>query len=112
MHRHPVVRGGVVPRAASLVFGLFLFALGIVLILESKLGLSPWDVLNQGISRHTPLSFGMANVAVGVVVLFVGWSLGGVRPSDSPRLRMPVPASRMSVLPSDSVSSTHDVLPP
>lgn len=77
MHRHPVVRGGVGPRAASLVVGLFLFALGIVLILESRLGLSPWDVLNQGISRHTPLSFGMANVAVGVVVLFVGWSLGG-----------------------------------
>jgi uncharacterized membrane protein YczE len=49
-----------------------------VLILESKLGLSPWDVLNQGISRQTPLSFGEANIAVGVVVLFVGWSLGAM----------------------------------
>jgi uncharacterized membrane protein YczE len=48
-----------------------------VLILESKLGLSPWDVLNQGLSKHTPLSFGMANVAVAVVVLLVAWSLGG-----------------------------------
>lgn len=64
-------------RFASLVFGLVLFALGIVLILESRLGLSPWDVLNQGLSEHTPLSFGMANVAVGVVVLFAGWALGG-----------------------------------
>jgi uncharacterized membrane protein YczE len=54
-----------------------LFALGIVLILESKLGLSPWDVLNQGLSRHTPLSFGMANVVVAVIVLLVAWSLGG-----------------------------------
>jgi uncharacterized membrane protein YczE len=62
---------------ASLVFGLFLFALAIVLILESKLGLSPWDVLNQGISKHTPLSFGVANIAVGITVLFIGWSLGG-----------------------------------
>jgi len=61
----------------SLVFGLFVFALAIVLILESKLGLSPWDVLNQGLSKHTPLSFGIANVAVGLVVLFIGWSLGG-----------------------------------
>jgi len=51
-----------------------------VLILESKLGLSPWDVLNQGIAKHTPLSFGMANVAVAIVVLGIGWSLGG-RPS-------------------------------
>jgi uncharacterized membrane protein YczE len=59
------------------VFGLFLFALAIVLILESKLGLSPWDVLNQGLSNHTPLSFGMANVAVGLTVLCIAWALGG-----------------------------------
>jgi uncharacterized protein len=71
------LRGGYAARAASLLFGLFLFALGIVLILESKLGLSPWDVLNQGLAKHTPLSFGMANVAVAVVVLGIGWSLGG-----------------------------------
>jgi uncharacterized protein len=48
-----------------------------VLILESKLGLSPWDVLNQGLSKHTPLSFGMANVAVAVVVLVIARLLGG-----------------------------------
>jgi uncharacterized protein len=74
---HPRVRGGYAARALSLVFGLFLFALAIVLILESKLGLSPWDVLNQGIAKHSPLSFGMANVAVAIVVLGIGWSLGG-----------------------------------
>jgi uncharacterized membrane protein YczE len=71
------VRGGYVARSASLIFGLFLFAVAIVLILESKLGLSPWDVLNQGVAKHTPLSFGMANVAIALVVLFLGWSLGG-----------------------------------
>jgi len=71
------VRGGYAARYASLVFGLLLFALAIVLILESKLGLSPWDVLNQGLAKHTPLSFGMANVAVAIVVLGIGWSLGG-----------------------------------
>jgi uncharacterized membrane protein YczE len=71
------VRGGVAVRLTSLVVGLLLFAFAIVLILESKLGLSPWDVLNQGLSRHTPLSFGMANVAIGLTVLLVGWSLGG-----------------------------------
>jgi uncharacterized membrane protein YczE len=71
------VRGGYVARCASLAFGLFVFAFAIVLILESKLGLSPWDVLNQGLAKHSPLSFGEANIAVGVTVLFVGWSLGG-----------------------------------
>jgi uncharacterized membrane protein YczE len=47
-----------------------------VALLESELGLSPWDVLNQGIQRHTPLSFGAANIVVGLIVLFVAWGLG------------------------------------
>jgi uncharacterized membrane protein YczE len=59
------------------VFGLLVFGFAIILILESKLGLSPWDVLNQGLARHTPLSFGMANIAISLVVLCIGWSLGG-----------------------------------
>jgi uncharacterized membrane protein YczE len=61
----------------SLVFGLAVFAVGIVFILDSRLGLSPWDVLNQGLSKHSPLSFGMANVVISLAVLVVGWLLGG-----------------------------------
>jgi uncharacterized membrane protein YczE len=48
-----------------------------VLTLESHLGLWPWDVLHQGIAQHTPLSFGEANIAVGLVVLLIAWVLGG-----------------------------------
>jgi uncharacterized membrane protein YczE len=70
------MRGGPVVRAASLVTGLSLFALGIVLILESELGLPPWDVLNQGLTERTPLSFGTANIAVACVVLALAWRLG------------------------------------
>ena len=44
--------------------------------LESKLGLSPWDTLHQGIAKHTPLSFGVANICVAAVVLAVAWALG------------------------------------
>ena len=56
-----------------LVAGLFIFAVAIVLQLESRLGLSPWDTLHQGLSRHTPLSFGMASVVVSIVVLLLAW---------------------------------------
>jgi uncharacterized protein len=63
-------------RFPVLVVGLALFAAGIVLLLESGLGLSPWDVLNQGISEHTPLSFGTANVVVALCVLVVARALG------------------------------------
>lgn len=76
MHVPPLIRGSVATRSVSLVFGLFLFALGIVLLLESGLGLSPWDVLAQGISDKTPLSFGTANIVIAVVVLVVAWALG------------------------------------
>lgn len=72
----PALRGGSAARSAFLVAGLALFALGIVLLLEAELGLSPWDVLNQGVSERTPLSFGMANVAVALVVLGVARLLG------------------------------------
>ena len=72
----PVIRGGAGLRSASLVVGLFLFALGIVLQLQSDLGLSPWDVLSQGISDQTSLSFGTANIVIAIVVLAVAWALG------------------------------------
>jgi uncharacterized membrane protein YczE len=77
MHAAPRLRGGRAARALWLVTGLLLCALGIIAFLESKLGLAPWDVLQQGIARHTPLSFGIANEVVAVVVLFVAWSFGG-----------------------------------
>ena len=72
----PLVRGSRVARTASLLAGLSLFALGIVLLLESELGLSPWDVLNQGVAERTGLSFGTANVAISVLVLICAWALG------------------------------------
>jgi uncharacterized membrane protein YczE len=72
----PVIRGGAGIRSVSLVVGLFLFALGIVLQLQSDLGLSPWDVLSQGISDQTSLSFGTANIVIAIVVLAVAWALG------------------------------------
>ena len=76
MRAAPVLRGGLAPRALSLVAGLFVFALGVVLFYESRLGLPPWDVLHQGIAKHTPLSFGVAIEVVGVAVLLVAWALG------------------------------------
>lgn len=76
MHAPPVIRGAAVARGGSLVFGLFLFALGVVLLLEARLGLSPWDVLNQGLAEQTPLTFGTANIAIGLLVLVLAWRLG------------------------------------
>jgi uncharacterized membrane protein YczE len=72
----PAVRGGLPARLTSLVGGLFLCSLGLVLFLEADLGLPPWDVLHQGLAERTALSFGAANVVVGVAVLLLAWRLG------------------------------------
>lgn len=63
-------------RLVVLVLGLAVFAIGIVALLESDLGLSPWDVLHQGIARNTGLSFGAAHVVVSVAVLGLAAALG------------------------------------
>jgi len=84
----PVLRGGPVARAVWLVSGLFLCAVGILCFLEARLGLPPWDVLHQGIARHTPLSFGAANEVVGLIVLTIAWALGA-RVSDPGLVRLP-----------------------
>ncbi len=76
MRTAPVLRGGPLLTAVWLVVGLFLFACGIVCFLQSRLGLPPWDVLHQGIAKHTPFSFGVANEVVGVFVLCIAWVLG------------------------------------
>lgn len=63
-------------RFASLQLGLLCFGVGIPLMLQAHLGLPPWDVLHQGISRHTPLTIGQANEAAGFAVLLVAWAMG------------------------------------
>ena len=63
-------------RLTSLVAGLFVCALGIVLMLEAELGLSPWDVLHQGVAERTGISFGAATIVVSVLVVVLAWRLG------------------------------------
>ena len=66
----PARTGGRWPRRLlQLYVGLALYGLSIALLARSELGLMPWSVLDQGISRSTGISLGAASIAVGVVVL-------------------------------------------
>jgi uncharacterized membrane protein YczE len=60
----------------SLFFGLAVIAAGIDAQIESGLGLAPWDVLHQGLSRHLPITIGQASIVVALVMLVVAWLLG------------------------------------
>jgi uncharacterized membrane protein YczE len=42
------------------VAGLVLCGLGVAFMVAADLGLSPWAVLDQGLSRHTGLPIGTA----------------------------------------------------
>lgn len=48
------------------MFGLALFGLGISLLIVAELGLAPWDVLHQGVSKRTDISIGTVIIAIGV----------------------------------------------
>jgi len=59
-----------------LFIGLFLYAVGIVLTINANLGLSPWDVFHQGISKLTGITMGQASIIVGLFIVILDWVLG------------------------------------
>ena len=56
-------------RVAQLLVGLVLFGVSSSMLLLSRLGLDPWDVLHQGLSRQIGLGVGTWAIIVGVAVL-------------------------------------------
>lgn len=60
----------------KLFLGLFVCALGIIVIIKSNLGFSPWDVLHQGISKVSNLTIGQASIFVGFIVITLDFFLG------------------------------------
>lgn len=56
-------------RYVQLLVGVVLYAASITLLVRAGLGSTPWDVLSQGISRRTDLTFGTVTVLVSVAVL-------------------------------------------
>lgn len=62
-------------RLPRLVVGLTIISFGIALMARSGAGLSPYDVMHQGISRHSPLSLGQASIVTGLVVLLLWFPL-------------------------------------
>jgi len=57
-------------RGPRLIGGLIIVAIGVALMVKAGFGLSPYEVLNQGLATRTPLTIGQASIAIGVVVLF------------------------------------------
>ena len=58
-------------RLIQLILGLALYGFSIGLLVRANLGLDPWDVLNEGVSERTGLSFGTVVNIIGAAVLLL-----------------------------------------
>lgn len=63
-------------RYLKLYVGLFMCALGCIMILKADLGLSPWDVLHQGISKTIGITIGQASIGLGITIVLLDIFLG------------------------------------
>ncbi|MFC0680480.1 YitT family protein [Lysobacter korlensis] len=58
-------------RFSQLALGLFLYGIALAMMVRAAIGVSPWDVLTQGVDRQTGLGFGLITVLVGALVLLL-----------------------------------------
>jgi uncharacterized membrane protein YczE len=64
---------------SRLMLGLFIFGLALAMMLKAEIGIPPWDVLGQGISKTFGISFGQATIVVSALVL-LAWIPLKVKP--------------------------------
>lgn len=63
-------------RLPRMLLGLLVLGTGVALTIEARLGVSPYDVLHQGLAEVTGLSFGVVVVLFGLVILVLWIPLG------------------------------------
>ena len=64
--------GGRLPRRLTqLIAGLLLYGGSMAMLIRSQLGLDPWDIFHDGLTRHLPLTFGTVVIVVGALVLLL-----------------------------------------
>lgn len=56
-------------RLMALYVGLWLYGFSMAVMVRAGLGLDPWDVFHQGVTRHVPISFGAVTALTGIAVL-------------------------------------------
>ena len=58
-------------RIAQLLIGLVLYGFAISMMVRAAIGVSPWDVLSQGITKQTGIPFGWVTNIIGGIVLLL-----------------------------------------
>lgn len=60
----------------KLLFGIILYAIGIVFTINANQGVAPWDAFHQGVSINLNVTFGIASMAVGFIIVVINYILG------------------------------------
>jgi uncharacterized membrane protein YczE len=63
-------------RVFKLVFGLFLYALGITFTIKANIGYAPWDVFHVGLSLKAGFSIGISTIIAGGFIVALVMVLG------------------------------------
>jgi uncharacterized membrane protein YczE len=63
-------------RLPRLIAGILVLGVGVTFTIQAELGVSPYDVLHQGLADITGLSFGAVVVLLGLLILVVWIPLG------------------------------------
>ena len=58
-------------RLVQLLVVLWLYGASMAMMVESQLGLDPWDVFHEGVAGGLPLTFGTVVIVTGLVVLLL-----------------------------------------
>ncbi|GAB1481436.1 membrane protein [Treponema sp.] len=63
-------------RLTKLIFGLFLYALGIVFTLKANIGFAPWEVFHTGLGNTVGISIGVTSILTGLVIVAISALMG------------------------------------
>ena len=70
----------IILRMLQLIWGLILYAVGIVITINANIGYAPWDTFHIGLAKITGLSIGSISILVGIIigilVILLGEKLG------------------------------------
>jgi len=59
-----------------LMWGLFLYSLGIVFTINAHIGYAPWDVFHIGLANTVGLSIGTVSILIGIIIGLISVLLG------------------------------------
>ncbi len=77
MGKHRIIyKGGTELKGKGLTIiklfaGLFLYAAGIVMTINANIGLAPWDVFHQGLSKTFGITIGQASIGIGIIIIII-----------------------------------------